>query len=140
MRIVSEPVDVTGRVIPLRHTLRCILEIPGFLTEMKKYVKELTNNSTKLSNFIQGDMWKTKLQKFGNKTVFPLFIYFDDYETGNPLGSHAGSQKLGAVYTSIPCIPPQYASNLSSIYLTLLFYAQDRKSFGNAAVFNVLIN
>lgn len=40
---------------------------------------------------------------------------------------------------SIPCIPPQFQAALKYIYLALLFYTNDRKEFGNLAVFNILI-
>jgi len=40
---------------------------------------------------------------FNGKTVLPLFMYFDDFESGNVLGSHSGIHKVGAVYVSIPC-------------------------------------
>lgn len=33
-------------------------------------------------------------------------MFFYDYEPGNILGSRSGQHKLGAVYVSIPCLPP----------------------------------
>lgn len=30
-----------------------------------------------------------------SQVVFPIFLFFDDYEVGNPLGSHSGIHKLG---------------------------------------------
>jgi len=36
---------------------------------------------------------------------FPLILHFDDYEPNNPLGSHAGRGKCGAVHLWIPCLP-----------------------------------
>lgn len=67
-------------------------------------------------------------------------MYYDDFETGNALGSHAGDNKMGGVYVSLPGLPPQYRSSLLTIFNALIFYSKDREEFGNFAVFNPLIN
>ena len=72
-------------------------------------------------------LWQSKKKNNEGKNVLPLFISFDDYETGNALGSHAGVHKVGATYVSIPCFPPEYQATLSSIFIALLFYSSDRK-------------
>lgn len=64
----------------------------------------------------------------------PLFMFFDDYESGNALSSYAGINKLGAVYITVACLPPHLASSLENILLVLLFRSNDRKQFGNLAV------
>ena len=71
--------------------------------------------------------------------MIPLFVYEDDLETGDPLDSNASKHKLGAVYTSIPCFPPQIASHLHKIIVTALFIADHRKEFRNHKVFHHLI-
>lgn len=72
--------------------------------------------------------------------LIPLLIYFDDFEYLNPLGSHSGIQKVGAVYIKIMCLPDYIASKLSHIFLAMLFFTEDRKKFGNAPIFKVLID
>lgn len=67
-------------------------------------------------------------------------MYFDDFEVNNPLGSHAGIQKLGAVYYSIPCFPPNVSSLVENVFTALLFHASDRIEFGNFNVFKILID
>ncbi|XP_026823800.1 uncharacterized protein LOC105276340 [Ooceraea biroi] len=69
----------------------------------------------------------------------PLILYFDDFETCNPLGSHAGIYKLGAIYFTIASVPPKYASRIENIFLAMLFHSQDRTQFGNRSVFNTLL-
>ncbi|KAF0700218.1 MULE domain-containing protein, partial [Aphis craccivora] len=54
--------------------------------------------------------------------------------------SHSGIHKLGAVYISIPCIPPHHQSFLNTIFLALLFHSSDRVKFGNNVIFNPLID
>lgn len=48
--------------------------------------------------------------------------------------------KLGAVYISIPCLPPHIQSTLKTIFLTLLFHSTDRQKFGNNIIFKPLID
>ena len=96
--------------------------------EILNYVDTLKETSKIVTNVIQGNLWATK---YGNKAlndiVFPLYLFYDDLEVGNALGSHAGKQKFGVLYTSIACLPPRIASRLSSIFLTLLVNSQDKK-------------
>lgn len=75
-----------------------------------------------------------------SEVVLPLFLYFDDFTLGNVLGSRAGKSKIGGVYVSIPCWPPQLFSNLDSLFLFALFKSNDRKDFGNKATFATLIS
>ncbi|KAF0769830.1 Uncharacterized protein FWK35_00006347 [Aphis craccivora] len=58
---------------------------------------------------------KKKIINQPNKIILPYFLYFDDYETNNPLGTHAGLKKLGAVYISFtPCFLPEFSSSLNN--------------------------
>lgn len=74
-----------------------------------------------------------------NIHILPLILYFDDFESGNALGSHAGQYKLGAVYVSIGTVPPDKQSRLENIFLAQLFYSNDRNVFGNKALFKNII-
>lgn len=126
-------------VIPLRGVLKFFFEVPGVYDDTITFLKKLSNPTDNKENFIQGDLWTEKMQNFQNKTFLPLFVYFDDFETGNTLGSHAGDQKLGAVYISIPCLPKRYAHNLSNTFLVQLFKSNDRKKLGNT-IFSPLVD
>lgn len=66
-------------------------------------------------------------------------MFYDDIEVGNPLGSHAGSNKIGAVYFSIAGLPSNISSKLSNIITSTLFYAKDRSEYGNSKVFHLLV-
>lgn len=122
--------------IPLKDSLRTLLSIEGLFSAMLNYMDRLYEEKELLTNIIQGKLWKKKLASFDKKGfVIPLIGYYDDIETGNALSGHAGKNKLGAVYTFLPSLPPSYASKLESIILTSLFYSNDRKDYGNNAVF-----
>lgn len=78
-------------------------------------------------------------KNFRDTTILPLCIYYDDIETGDSRGSHAGKRAVGVVEAWIPCEPPSEASKLTSIILALLFLTKHRKMYGNEAVFGPLI-
>ena len=119
-------------------TLQMVLAIPGVLNEMQIYVNNLYKEETHLSNFVQGDLWKKKY-KDAKKIVFPIFLYFDEFETGNPLGSHAGEEKFGGVYISLPSLPPHLVAKLGNIFISTIFHWKYLKIFGNQKLFRKTI-
>jgi len=140
-RMVLESKEIQTYSIPLRIVFKKIFEHSNFFHLSVSHLENLlssTNNSI-ISNFVQSNIWKVKILKNPNKLLFPLFLYYDDFEVNDPLGSHAGSQKLGAVYISIPCLPSEIISSLENIFLALLFKTDDKKSFGNFETFKNLI-
>lgn len=53
--------EVTLSYVPLRDTLKQLFLLPDFLNQVKKYIHELNSETGILSNFIQGEHWKNKL-------------------------------------------------------------------------------
>ncbi|XP_066590817.1 uncharacterized protein [Prorops nasuta] len=139
-QMVKELVPVHGCYIPLKHSLKLILEIPGFFKEMINYMNSVKKETSIISNYLQGDMWKKMSADFGEIMCVPLFVFQDDCECGNALGSHAGVNKLDAIYVSSPCWPISVASKLGYIIPNTYFYAEDRIKHGNLNVFIKLIN
>lgn len=137
----KENVPKCGQFIPMRRTLEQFLNLPNVLESILEYMKELYNNDEVLSNFIQGKIWKEKvLLHFVNKIVIPIILYYDDFDTNNALGAHKTIQKLGSVMFFIPCLPPQFRSQLENIFLALLFHSSDRSLFGNESTFKPIID
>ncbi|KAL7290875.1 hypothetical protein TKK_0015607 [Trichogramma kaykai] len=118
--------------LPLDESLKIFLELPGILEEVIAYIKTLKNEKQIISNIMQGSLWKTKYEHL-NKTnmTLPLVLFFDDFEPGNGLGSHAGEQKLGGAYMSMPFLTPRLVSKLENILVSSVFYSTDRECFGN---------
>jgi hypothetical protein len=101
----------------------------------------LCNINNPVSNIIQTDFWKYPLELTNCCTyIFPFLLYFDEFEIGDPLGSHAGLHKLGAVYYSIPVIPVNQQSSLEHLFLALLFHSTDQKTVSNKLIFSKLID
>lgn len=136
-----EPREFFMSYLRLRDSLKGFLKLPGMFNKIMSYLEFLENdNSEFIYNIVQGTMWKTKY-KTSNKIILPLFFYFDEFEAGNPLGSHAGVNKLGAMYASIACLPPDIASKLTSIFFIGLVCAKDIKSLkDNSKVFSEIIH
>ncbi|KAL5242322.1 hypothetical protein ACI65C_009732 [Semiaphis heraclei] len=137
---VLKPYNCTEQVIPLRCVLQKFFSLENVLSETFDFMATLKNNSGVITNFIQGSYWQTRIKHHEGRLVLPLFMFFDDYESGNVLGSHSGIHKLGAVYVSIPCLPPYRSTSLSNIFLALLFHSSDRLQFGNRVIFNSIID
>lgn len=136
LAIIYKPCE--GQIVPLRKVIQKFLEIPMCLEVMLNFIKN-EESKNEISSIFNGQWWKKVKGYYKDKLVLPLFIYFDDFETGNPLGTQAGVHKLGGVYFSFPAIPPQYASRLENIFLWGLFYSSDRVTFSNSSTFQPFI-
>jgi len=134
------PSNVTGQFISVIKVLKAIFEVPNILKDILDYMEQVTNDSHCVSNIIQSELWKNLSHNFYDNLVLPLIIYYDEFETNNPLGDHAGVHKMGAIYFSLPCMPPEARAKLDNIFLTLLFLNKDREVYGNEATFRPLIN
>ncbi|KAK3910157.1 Ras-responsive element-binding protein 1, partial [Frankliniella fusca] len=84
-------------------------------------------------NYKDGTDFKTNpfLQRFPN--AIRIVIYTDDLEISNPLGSKDCIHKLGAFYICVQNLPPEESSQLASVFLLALSYAEDLKVEGNFA-------
>jgi len=94
------------------------------------------NDNSSLKHFVQGSLRREKISQYQNKIVIPYFMYIDDFEVNNPLGSHASFHSLSAIYYSFPLLDQ---SKLSSIHLAALIKTVDIKHFGNDLCLQQLI-
>jgi hypothetical protein len=93
------------------------------------------------TSFLQSPLWKKKtetLQAAGS-LVLPFFLYFDDFVTDNPLGTHVKEHSMAAVYFILPFLPMEVQSKLDNIFLMYLFKSKD-KCLGNNIIFGPLID
>ena len=67
-------------------------------------------------------------------------LYYDDFETANPLGSKRGAHKVGALYFVLRNLPPKLNSALINIHLVALFHAEDVKKYGFDPILQPLID
>lgn len=141
-RAIYESVPCVAHKVSLRIVLQKFFSMPKVLSLTLEYYHKLLNtvNGDIIENFIQGSFWKSRRElQHGQRIVLPLFLHVDDFEPLNPLGSHNSIHKLGAAYVSVGCLPSCYTSQLTSIFLILLYHSSDRVQFGNRVIFQPLI-
>ena len=126
-----------GVYVPLQNSIKKILETLGLFVAILNYVQSLQRQVT-VSNVMQGQLWS----KHRNDTqiIPPIFYYYDDFDPGNTLGSHAGQQQLGGGYVSLPFLPLHLVAKLSNILISSIFYTKHRKVFVTLAVFQRTID
>lgn len=129
-----------GQIIPLRIVLQKLLLIPNVLEHMLEYIRTEEANSDHISSLFNSSLWRSIKTKFKGKVILPLYMYYDDFETGNPLGTQAGVHKLGGIYISFAALEQKYASRLENIFLWGLIYSSDKAFFSNAEIFRPFID
>lgn len=133
---------ITAVHLSLASQFQIFFEIPNLLREVLKYnykVNRLFEDKGIYSNVLHGKLWQKNYKSlFIGKTVFPVFLFFDDFETGNALGSHAGKQKFGGMYVALPTLPPHLRAKLKNIFLATIFYS-DHWELSNNEVFRKII-
>jgi len=136
---VLVPVNATAQHIPLRKTFMSFFGLPEMFEKAKVYMNK-EQNVPVMKDFVDGDLWKSRgFQQAENRLIVPFVLYFDDFETANPLGSRAGVYKLGAIYACLKCFPPRFNSQLKNLFLTLLFFSEDRSLYGSESVLRTLV-
>ncbi|KAF0691488.1 C2H2-type domain-containing protein, partial [Aphis craccivora] len=128
-----------GTLLPIKIQFKQFFEKENnFKIFYDKFLEYTYSNDDCILNFIQGKLWKEKVQQYEGKLVFPYFIYMDDFEINNPLGSHATFQSIAAIYYNFPFSINN--SKLSNIFLAALIKSTDIKQFGNDPCFKSFIN
>jgi len=91
-------------ILPLKFQLRKYFGAPVVLDSFVQHHNFL-NSQTNYTNLLNSDLWKEKMLHFNkdDSLYIPYFLYFDDFEVNNPLGSHT-SPVLG-VYYCFPTAP-----------------------------------
>lgn len=129
-----EEVETTGVLLPLSFQFRKVFECNDQLLATLKNMERIANHDA-LSNshFIQGPLWceKSRLLVEANKIVIPFFLYIDDSEINNPLGSHC--DPISFLYYSFPVI------DNCEIFLAAALRGKDYKEYGNEKCLRALI-
>jgi len=128
-----------GALLPLKLQFKKYFEHGENLKNQLNKLKKLQlNNDNSITNFVQGKLWKQKISNHSsNKILIPYFLYIDDAEINNPLGSHAMHQQISAIYYSFPLA--ENSSKLSNIFLAALIKSLDLIEFGNDLCLQTLI-
>lgn len=111
--VTRQSVPIIGYIFNIKNLFKILLETDSIFNQIKKYLNE---KSTGLNDLKDGSKYLGKHKEF---TVM-FVIFYDDIETGNPLGSKKGVHKLGAFYVSFRCLPTHLYSKLEHIYPLML--------------------
>lgn len=122
---VKKPKQICFAYVPILKTLELVLRHE----EVQSYLSMTDSN--------ESDVYKTPSDGSAVKNCefykrFPkalkIILYFDEYETVNPLGSKTGKHKLGALYMTLANLPYHINSKLKSIFLVAKFNCKDLKN------------
>ncbi|XP_035805853.1 uncharacterized protein LOC111571121 isoform X1 [Amphiprion ocellaris] len=87
-----------------------------------------------------GSYFKSNILFSQKKHALQIQLYFDEFETANPLGSKKGIHKLGCIYFILRNLPPKYNSVLMNIHVVALFHSQDLKTYGFDEILKPLVD
>lgn len=128
--------------ISIKDLYKNILEAPGTYESVENLLIDLKKPTSKISNFMQGNLWKLKLSRLPPEVNFkylPFLLYFDDWEPNNALGSHKKTGSICSCYLRMPFLPLDYESKLENIF-TLAAFNSSLKKLGLEVVLSHLIN
>lgn len=96
---------ITIQTINLTELFGKLFNNTNMLLDIYNNMEDILNHSNTgyISNIIQTDHWKNIVRLLDSTTTLylPLFVYFDDFETNNPLGSRSKIKKVGGVYYTV---------------------------------------
>lgn len=126
-------------IMPLRFQFQKFFEMGNIFQETLDNTEAL-ESQTVYFNFVNGSLYKSKKEKIGSgKIVLPFFLYSDDFEINNPLGSHATEHSMCAFYYSFPTLPQHLLSNLHFIFVAALIKSRFIKNYGsNSALYGLI--
>lgn len=120
------PVNDTFVYIPLLKTLE-------FIFKNKVVCGQINKSATVVGlyqDLCDGKYYQNHPLYSKSKNSLQIQLYYDDFETSNPLGSKQGIHKLGCLYFTLRNLPPRLNSSLMNIHLISLFHSQDAKKYG----------
>ncbi|KAK3924452.1 Chorion transcription factor Cf2 [Frankliniella fusca] len=92
--------------------------------------KELASTDGVLRSYVDGYHFKDHPFLKRHRNVLHILLFYDELEVSNPLGSKTSIHKLGAFFFQVMNSPAHVSSQLSSIHLLALVYAEDMKTPG----------
>ncbi|CAI5662779.1 unnamed protein product [Oreochromis niloticus] len=131
------PVKDTFVYIPILETIKFICR-NSYICEL--LAKLCVSKEDRYEDFCDGSYYKSHPLFSKPQTSLQIQLYYDDFETANPLGSKRGVHKVGAIYFVLRNLPPKLNSALMNIHLVALFHAEDVKKYGFDPILQPLID
>lgn len=129
------PVKDTFIYVPVLETLKFMCRNPDICALLREeYKPDIYNDFSDGSYFKSHPLFSTK------RHALQIQVYYDDFETANPLGSKRSIHKIGCLYVALRNLPPKFNSVLMNIHLLALFHTQDLHKYGFDIILQPLIN
>lgn len=129
------PVQDKFVYVPLLETLKFIFSNK----EIGNYIVQPCEKSGIYKDFCDGNYFKEHSLFPHKKHSLQIQLFFDEFETANPLGSKHGIHKIGSIYFILRNFSPKINSALMNIHLISLFHSDDVKKYGFNAVLEPLV-
>lgn len=121
---VKKPKQICFSYVPILKTLELTLRNE----EVKYHLRNpLSNEENVYKSPSDGSAVKNCEFYKDHPNALKIILYFDEYETVNPLGSKTGKHKMGALYMTLANLPYHVNSKLKSIFLVAKFKCSDLK-------------
>lgn len=138
-----EEVELGGTIMPIEFQMKKTFELPNVLSDTIKFMQEVDKSKSEhINNFIQGDIWKAKLNQLHlpiGEIAIPYFLYYDDVEVNDPIGNHTGVQTVAAFYYNFPTFPAHKLSKLENIFPAMFMKtALLRRNGSNACLYKLI--
>ncbi|KAI7811169.1 hypothetical protein IRJ41_011241 [Triplophysa rosa] len=132
-----DQIPVTDKLIyvPLLDTLQFIFRN----SEINEHMSNPSKSNGVYKDFCDGSYYKNHPLFSKQPYALQIQLFFDEFESANPLGSKHGIHKIGAIYFILRNFPPKLNSSLMNIHLLSLFHAQDVKNYGFDAILQPLV-
>ena len=125
-------------LMPIFWMLEKFLSCPNVLSNMSEKLKKYEEDRSGLiQNYVMGRNWQKKKENFVDKKVFPFFLYSDELQVNNPLGSKYN--KVTVVNLLFPLLEDWQLSRTDFIFPVMLFDSNLVKKYGNEYVYQKLI-
>lgn len=136
---VYNQIPVTDKFVyvPILGTLKSMFknsELCESFLQVKQHKEGVYKDICDGSYFKSNDLFSQQ------KHALQIQLYYDDFETANPLGSKKGIHKLGCIYFILRNLPPKCNSVLMNIHVVALFHSQDLRKYGFDEILKPLID
>ena len=123
--------------IPIKKLLHALLKHEDILAEVTNGHK---SQDGKMRDFCDGQAFEQNELFSSEMNALQIILYYDDFQTVNPLGTRIKKNKIGAFYFSLGNIAPQFRSRLELIQLLILCHSELVKKYGVSRVVQILVD
>ncbi|XP_028418396.1 uncharacterized protein LOC114543726 [Dendronephthya gigantea] len=92
-----------------------------------------------MADYCDGEEYQAHPLFSQNRHTLQIFLFFDELEVCNPLGSRANTHKIGNFYYTLGNISPDKRSSLGAIMLVAIVNSKHLKEYGVASILNTIM-